>query len=223
MLTRKGNMPFSEVSLLLLAVLMVAIQAQWIPADGVTFLGQTRLQSGTQLQTGIPLINLGLSRSSSGTSGVTQENSFQHLQSDPFQSNTASSISTGSIPIVDPELLGPNEGIGHDSPLQFQNVFTTENGISTGTVSDRDDPPGSPYSFPGRTSPLRGPNGEMFRITGDVVLPLIVPNRFNRLPRLGGNGDAVTSSGEYINTLAPRPRRRRGPRRQFGPSFWPDH
>ncbi|KAL3876202.1 hypothetical protein ACJMK2_034072 [Sinanodonta woodiana] len=215
-------MPFAKVYLILLAVVTVPIQAQWIPTNGELFLGQNGLQPDIQLQSGFPLINLGRRRSSSGTNVVSQRSSLQHLQSDPLHANAAATILTGSAASMDPELLGPNEGIGHDSSVQFQNIFPDINDISTGTVSDRETSAGSPYSFPGRISPLRGPNGERFRITGDVLLPLIVPSRFNRLPRLGGNGDAVTSSGEYINTLAPRPRHRRGPRRPVVPSFWPD-
>ncbi|KAK3579552.1 hypothetical protein CHS0354_028390 [Potamilus streckersoni] len=211
-------MPLTGVSLLFMAVLMVEIKAQGFRSNGVTFLGQTGLQAGNQLQTAFPFSNLGFGRSSTDTNGLTQTSFLQQLQSVP-----ASSLSLGSISIVDPELLGPNEGLGHNSGQQSQSILTTGTAVSSGTQSgaSTNNAAVSPYSLPSRISPLRGPNGEVFRITSDVLLPLISPDQFNRLPTLGGNGDAVTSTGEYINTLAPRPSGQSGSGFQFEPSFGP--
>ncbi|KAL3876203.1 hypothetical protein ACJMK2_034073 [Sinanodonta woodiana] len=211
-------MPLAKASMLLLTVLIVEIQAQWTSDDSGTYLGQTGLQQRNQIHS---LRNLGLR---------------QQLRTIPLQFTTASRRSLLNIPtvdtelvgpnegighnsnehshnIVDPELLGPNEGIGHDDHFQFTNVLSDIHEVSSGSVIERAEPPVSPYLIPGRISPFRGPKGEIFRITGEAALPPIVPNRFNRLPELGGSGDAVTSSGEYIYTLDPPPRRQRG---QFG-------
>ncbi|KAL3876204.1 hypothetical protein ACJMK2_034074 [Sinanodonta woodiana] len=216
-------MSFAGVSLLFLAVLMAEIQAQFFQSNGVSFLGQPGLQAGNHLHSAFPFSNVGIRGSSPGTNDRTQTGFLQQLQQVPLQSIPASSTSFGSVPIVEPELLGPNEGIGHNSPQQSQSILTTGRGVSSGTQSgvSTSNLPVSPYSLPSRMAPVRGPNGEVFRITSDVALPLISPNQFNRLPTLGGNGDAVTSNGEYINTLAPRPGGQSGSGFQFEPSFGP--
>ncbi|KAL3876201.1 hypothetical protein ACJMK2_034071 [Sinanodonta woodiana] len=64
-----------------------------------------------------------LRASSGGTNGVSQTSFLHRLQSFALQSNRRSSESLSSIRIVDPELLGPHEGIGHYYPLQIANVF----------------------------------------------------------------------------------------------------
>ncbi|KAK3579551.1 hypothetical protein CHS0354_028389 [Potamilus streckersoni] len=227
--TDEVKMPFAKASMFSLTVLIVAIQAQWSPDDSGTYLVQTGLRLRNQLQNRYSLSNLGLRTHFSRRNGGSQAGFFQQQRSVPLPSTTISRISHRSIPTVDsellgpnegidhyspvqfqnffdPELLGPNEGIGHDDPIQFTNVLRTGLGVSSRTVSNRDDTPISPYLIPGRISPFRGPKG-------DVVLPPILPNRFNRLPELGGKGDAVTSSGENINILNPRSRRLRD---QFG-------
>ncbi|KAK3579550.1 hypothetical protein CHS0354_028388 [Potamilus streckersoni] len=111
--------------------------------------------------------------------------------------------SQGSIRTVDPELLGPNEGFGHDYPHEFQNVLATEIDFSSRTVSNRVDPPGSLYSPPGGISPIRDPTQKDFRITGYVALPIIVPNGFNRIPEMGkGKGVTQSSFHQHLQSIS---------------------
>ncbi|KAL3876205.1 hypothetical protein ACJMK2_034075 [Sinanodonta woodiana] len=52
----------------------------------------------------------------------------------------------------------------------------------------------------GLPSPIRGPGGQFFLLTGESPLFPIQPDGLNGLPTMGGNGDAVDSFGQYINT-----------------------